>query len=219
MALIKPKKPVTETDRRHSPRDCQGLLMQLLDSEATQRRWAARDLAAFPQAAHDLCRHLERETDSSVREAVLTSLINIGDSSAAAGLIPFLNSDDAALRNAAINALQQMPEAVAPHMESLLENPDSDIRILAINILEYLRCPRTPGWLLRVIQEDEHVNVCATAVNLLAEIGTPDMLPALQELADRFAHEPFIGFAVKLAMRRIDGKDELAAPSSDGRSR
>ena len=38
---------------------------------------------------------------------------------------------------------------------------------------------------------------------MLAEIGGADALPALARCADRFADEPFLAFAIKVAAERI----------------
>jgi hypothetical protein len=45
--------------------------------------------------------------------------------------------------------------------------------------------------------------VCATAVDLLAEVGSPAALEPLQQLKVRFAEEPYIQFAADLALKRI----------------
>jgi hypothetical protein len=51
-----------------------------------------------------------------------------------------------------------------------------------------------------------HVNVCAEALDALAEVGEPDAIPALETLADRFPDVAFIKFAVDAAIRRIRGR-------------
>jgi len=47
------------------------------------------------------------------------------------------------------------------------------------------------------------VNVCATAVDLLGEVGSRDALEPLLRLKARFAKEPYIQFAADLAIKRI----------------
>jgi hypothetical protein len=58
-------------------------------------------------------------------------------------------------------------------------------------------------WLREVIENDAHVNVCATAVDLLGEVGSQEALGSLQQLKLRFAAEPYIQFAADLAIKRI----------------
>jgi HEAT repeat protein len=114
-----------------------------------------------------------------------------------------MRSEDAALRNEAIEAMKQLPEAVAPIMQALLTDTDSDLRILSVNILESLRHPDVEKWLIEVIARDPHVNVCATAVDLLGEVGSSDALEPLRRLKARFADEPYMQFAADLAIKRI----------------
>jgi len=204
MGLKKPPQQTTAArNERHLPRDFTGLCQALEDDSPKARRWAARDLAAFPEASAALLARLGREPDHSVREVMLTSLTRLGDATALAGLIDCLRSEDALLRNEAIEALQQLPEEVAPHMERLLADPDSDVRIFAVNVLQSLRHPGVEPWLIAVIERDAHVNVCAAAVDLLGEVGSGAARAPLQALKERFPHEPYIRFAVDLALKRI----------------
>jgi HEAT repeat protein len=205
MALIKKPHAPHEGDSRRLPRDRAGLLQQLSDESTEIRRWAALDLAAFPDAVEALCAHLQQETQPPVREAMLTALIEIGGDAVVLRLMPLLRSEDAAIRNPVIEVLQQLPDAVAPHIETMLQDPDPDYRIFAVNVLSNLRHPQTPGWLQAVIERDADFNVCATVVEVLAEVGTPEAIPALRALPGRFSDEPFMQFCVDAAIRRIEG--------------
>lgn len=204
MAIVKQKSSqVIDTDERKRARDWPGLVAELEVDQPSARRWAARDLAEYPESSAPLVDRLKRETDFSVREAILTSLTKLGDQQAVAGLVDCLRSDDAALRNEVIEAMKQLPDEVAPIMNGLLNDADPDIRIFAVNILESLRHPHVENWLVEVIESDPHVNVCATAVDLLGEVGSALSQHALQQLKLRFPDEPYIGFACDLALKRI----------------
>lgn len=194
-----------QKERRSRLRDRAGLEAQLADSNPAVRRWAARDLAAYPEASSALVACLAKETEASVREAILLSLTEIGDDVAVAGLVDCLRSEDAHLRNEAIEALKQLPEAVAPLMAGLLADPDPDVRIFAVNVLESLRHPDVEKWLIDVITKDGHVNVCATAADLLGEVGSEAAVAPLEALKARFANEPYIVFAAEVAIKRIKG--------------
>lgn len=193
-----------EADERKQPRDFAGLVAELDSDNATARRWAARDLAAFPEAGEALVARLKREDEASVREAILTTLTVLGEPALVAELVECLRSEDAALRNEVIEAMKQLPDEVEPIMDKLLADPDPDVRIFAVNILESLRHPEVEVWLDRVIERDSHINVCATAVDLLGEVGTSASRPALERLKARFRDEPYICFAADLAIKRID---------------
>jgi HEAT repeat protein len=207
MALVK-KQSTSEAvaeDERKSGRDCSSLIEQLDDSSPITRRWAARDLADCENASTPLVQRLKREQDMSVREVILTTLTCIGDETAVFGLVDCLRSEDAALRNEAIESMKQLPDEVAPIMLALLGDDVPDVRIFAVNILESLRHPDVEKWLIMVIEQDAHVNVCATAVDLLGEVGSEAAVEALNGLKLRFADEPYIQFAADLALKRIAG--------------
>ena len=204
MAFVKTSKSQTNVHAaRNLARDCYGLVSELDSSEPMARRWAARDLADCPEASSALLARLQEEMDASVREVILTTLTRLGDEVAVAGLVQCLRSEDAALRNEAIEGMKQLPDEVAPMMRGLLADDDADVRIFAVNILESLRHPEVEQWLIEVIEGDVAVNVCATAVDLLGEVGTIAASEPLKRLKARFATEPYIQFAADLAIKRI----------------
>jgi HEAT repeat protein len=188
---------------RAAQRDFAGLIAQLDDADPATRRWAARDLLAFPASTTALVARLKREEDRSVREFLLTSLTRLGDEIAVAGLVEWLRSEDAVMRNEAIEAMKALPDEVAPIMGDLLADADPDVRIMAVNVLESLRHPHVEAWLINVIDNDSVINVCGTAVDLLGEVGSPAARASLLRLRERFADEPYIQFATGLALKRI----------------
>ena len=206
MALrkTKPFDPLREVVERQHARDLPGLLAQLAEGDAEQRRWAARDLAGEPQAAAALGEQLLRETRAEVRESIFTTLSGLGTETAAAALLPLLRSEDAMLRNGAIEALAAMPQAVGPRIAGLLHDGDPDVRIFTVNLLGELRHPQVQAWLLQVLAHDTELNVVAAAVEVLAEVGAPEHAAALRAARSRFADDEFLGFAVDMAIDRIE---------------
>jgi len=204
MAFI--KKKYTESvvkKERQRVRGCPELLADLEAVNTTARRRAARDLVHCQDVASALFDRLKREGDLSVREVIFTTLTRLGDAAAVTGLVDCLRSEDATLRNEAVEAMKQLPDKVAPIMPRLLADPDPDVRIFAVNILESLRHPDVESWLIDMIETDPHVNVCATAVDLLSEVGTDAALEPLIRFKNRFSDEPYIQFAADLALRRV----------------
>ncbi len=192
---------------RHPARDVAGLTAQLADADAAVRRWAARDLAEADtaDAAPVLCVQLVRETDASVREALFTSLARLGGEPVVAGVLPLLRSEEPALRNGTIELLAQLPDATVPHVQALLADADADVRIFAVNLLGALPHPQVPQWIAQVLEGETEPNVVGAALEVAAEVGGLDTLPALRALAARFPQDPFIGFAAALAVERIEG--------------
>ena len=198
--------------KRHLPADPpqvqpevgrEGLVGQLQDPHPDARWRAARSLADDPTTAGTLCARLAQEADHAVQGALLTALIGFDSLEAAQGLIPLLRSSEAGLRNAVVEALQRMPKAAGPLVEPLLTDADRDIRIFAIDILHELRPPGAAAWLERLLEQDSDVNVCAAAVNCLADMGTSESVPSLRAVIERFPREPFLLFAARAAIRLI----------------
>jgi HEAT repeat protein len=193
-----------QVETRDYARDEDGLVAQLRDPDANVRRWAARDLAEHPHTAATLCAQLLDEHDGSVRVALFNSASRIGGTAVVQGLLPLLRSEDAGLRNGAIEALAGLPDAVAPHIDQLLQDADIDVRIFTVNLLGELRHARVAQWLANVLLHDEAINVVGAALEVAAEAGTPDTLPALRGARERFAGDAYIAFSVDLAIERIE---------------
>jgi len=185
------------------PQSCERLVAELEDSDATVRRHAAQKITPCLDATTVLISRLKREGNTAVREAILNSLQQLHDPSISIGLADCLRSEDVALRNDVIEAFKQLGDVAAPILHSLLTDPDPDVRILTVNILNSEHYPEAESWLIEIIERDEHMNVCAAAVDLLCEVGTEVAIDSLVHLKARFAHEAYIQFAADLALKRI----------------
>jgi HEAT repeat protein len=175
-----------------------------LGSPNPDQRWtAARALGDHPETVPALAAALKVEDVPRVREAIMTALVRVGDEASVQTLLPYLRSSDAARRGAAVDALQSLPGAVTPFLAPLLQDDDADVRILAIELVRGLPAPEATLLLCSVLANETHPNVCASAVDALAEVGTPDALPVLQKCAARFAGTPFLPFAISVAIARI----------------
>ena len=179
-----------------------------LDSSDAECRWAAaRALDGHAKALPALSAALARETVPRVRGAIMTALMRIGDPASVEAILPYLRSQDAGLRAAAIEALQAMPSAIAPFIAPLFSDTDSDVRLLATELARNIKASEATPLLCDLIEREEHPNVCAAAIDVLTEVGTPEALPALEKCAARFAATPFLPFAVSVAIARISGAE------------
>ena len=184
----------------------------LLTTGSGDERWAAaRRLASHPEAAPILGAALQAEQDGRVRDALFTSLACIGGPEGVVAVLPCLRSDDASLRTGALDALKAMGEAVAPHLQALLGDPDADVRILACDLAR--QCPQAEAAALLcvLLDREDAANVCAAAVEVLAETGGPAVLPALARCAERFAADPFLTFSIRVAAERIGAQGPAPA--------
>jgi HEAT repeat protein len=133
--------------------------------------------------------------------------MRIGDAASVEAILPYLRSQDAAQRAAAIEALQALPEAIGPFMSQLLSDSDSDVRLLATELSRNMDASEATGLLCGLIESEQHPNVCAAAIDVLMEVGTPAALPSLRRCAVRFAATPFLPFAISVAIARLSGTE------------
>lgn len=196
-----------ETSQAEKPpvRQLDEILSGLASTEPEARRRAARDLAVHPGAVAPLAEALAIEEDTTAREAILTALIGIRSGEVVQALLPFLRSDDAALRNGTAEVLATMPDLVAPHLPGLLDDLDPDVRILATELARTQPAGIACDLLCRMLERETQANACGAALDVLAELGTPEAIPAIRRVAARFAGEPFLRFAAEVAVARIQG--------------
>jgi len=203
MALLKKhNKPVPEfTDVL--TQDLESLIAQLNQGDNSERREAAKKLVEFPDSTDALISSLHDEPQPEVREAMLSTLIQIGSSTCIAALVEFLSSNKVGLRNEVFEVLKVRPEVSVPVINELLLDKDPDIRIYAVNLMEIIHDPDLESMLIDVLESDSHVNVCAAALNLLSEVATNASLNVLENVKSRFADEPYICFTADLTIGRI----------------
>jgi HEAT repeat protein len=175
-----------------------------LTQGSDDERWAAARAAAdVPGGAAALGEALRQENNRRVREAMFTSLARIGSPESVEAVLPFLRSDDANLRTAALDTLRTVAHAAHPHLPHLLKDEDIDIRLLACEITRSLSAEEATRVLCDLLEDEPEPNVCAAAVDVLAEIGESEALPVLARCGDRFHATPFLAFSIKAAMDRI----------------
>jgi HEAT repeat protein len=175
-----------------------------LGSANPEDRWAAaRAAAEVPDSAAALAAALPQEADARVREAMFTSLGRIGTRDSIAGMLPLLRSGDSALRTGALDALCASVIATHELLPQLLQDPDVDVRILSCELARSLPSEQASRILGAVLAREAEVNVCAAAIEVLAEVGNPSALPSLTQCSQRFPNVPFLTFAIKLAIDRI----------------
>jgi HEAT repeat protein len=184
-----------------------GGILTALASANPEERWAAARAAVDVAGGVDaLAAALRTESDPRVREAMFTSLARIGTSESANRLLPLLRCDDAQLRTGALDALRMMGTAVREMLPGLLLDHDEDVRILSCELARGLPNDEATTLLCVLLGGEQQVNVCAAAIEVLAEVGNPAALPTLAECGRRFRDAPFLGFAIRIATVRINAQ-------------
>jgi HEAT repeat protein len=204
MPLIRKPSPGTATTPQSPPFDPVSLIEGTNDV-----RWAAaRAAAARPDGVVLLTKALTRERNSRVREAIFTGLASIGTAESASAAIPYLRSEYANVRTGAIDALRAMPVATAVHLPALLADPDPDVRLLSCELARAQPAHEANRLLCAILDTDLEKNVCAAALDVIAETGGPEVLVSLDRCAQRFKDDPFLVFSIKVV------RDQIGALSS-----
>jgi HEAT repeat protein len=177
------------------------LLRQLDDSDPDCRREAALGLDGVAEAVPALLDRVVAEEQPAVRDALLTTLAAHDNDTVAEGLAVHLASDDASLRTAVAEALATMPVSVPAIVPRLLADPDHDVRVMTAMVLADLPHPAALTWLARMIAEDPHPNVVASAIDALLPSLAAEHTELLEQAVRRFPDDPFLRFTVEAALR------------------
>jgi HEAT repeat protein len=174
-------------------------------------RWAAARAAAdLPSAVPALGSALAHENSPIVREALFSALARIATPQSVETVLPFLRSDDALIRTEASDALLAMKDAARAYVPALLKDQDSNIRILACVLVRDMPSQAAASLCCDLLDSEPEANVCAAAVEALAEIGESSALPALMRCADRFRATPFLEFSIRIVIDRF--RSQLSSP-------
>ena len=206
MPLVRRGDPTSPTGRT-APEDVAAHMTALAHADSDVRWNSARALGGRAEAVPALAAALRGEEVARVREAIMTALVRVGDDASVTALVPYIRSQDAGVRSSAIEALQALPDTTRPFLVRLLHDDDTDVRILASELARNLQAPDATRVLCELLEREQHPNVCAAAIDVLAEVGTPDAVPVLRGCAERFSKTPFLPFAVSLAIARITGSE------------
>ncbi len=141
---------------------------------------------------------------------MFTSLSRIGTAESVEVLLPLLRSDDSALRTGALDALRAMKSVVRPYVAQLIHDQDSDVRLLACELVRTLPSEDASGLLCALLESELEPNVCASAVEVLAEVGGPEALPVLARCAERFRGTAFLEFSIRITADRIRSQSTRA---------
>ena len=213
MTRIKEKAvPASELERRNAHPVEENLVVDLESVHASIRRQAARNAVRQPHAASALIGRLMREENTGVREVLLSTLVRIEDLSAVDGIQSTRHSQKAQLQRRAAKAIQNISNAAIVSadmmqvLRSLLNDRDPAMRVFASGLLESPTHADAERWLIELLQRETQVNVCASAVDLLCEVGTEAATDMLLQLKSRFADSAYIQLSAGMALERIQAR-------------
>ncbi len=140
---------------------------------------------------------------ASQSETWMGGRIDLADPAALQDFVTAIENADAAMRSRLAGNLKTRSLDLAPLLGLLLTHREANLRLFGIGLLEFRRVPDVEQQLIDLIERDEDLRVCASALDLLCEVGTEAALEPLEHLKARFAPDAYIQFAVALAIDRI----------------
>ncbi len=187
------------------------LLADYRAGDAHGRREKARALRQFPEACDALLELLSAEDESVVRDALLNSLASMVTQqpeylqASLERVIELLRQANASLRTQLVRFLAGFPDEMSELVPQLLADPNTNIRLYALDIVQSLRHPDVPQWLKQVIETEAEANVVISAIDRSVEAGCQEILDVLPGVVERFPDVEMLPFAVHMATERLEG--------------
>ena len=170
------------------------------DNETIRSAAFAAGDACLETAIPLLCERIKSE-NIGVQEAAEYGLRKIRGPQAINGLMPLLASDDAPVRNVAMDILREIGVDGIEIMQPYLRGEDPDLRIFITDILGYCASHQSALLLGEALLKDPEVNVRYQAAVSLGNLAFPESVGALcQAMHD----EEWVQFAVVEALARIN---------------
>lgn len=147
------------------------LIQDLHSPDEKTRAFAAEDIAydAYVEGIGPLLERLQVEQSRFVREVIISSLKTMQGPELIARVVPYLNSDDAFIRNGCIDILSRQGEDAIEALRSSLSNSNKDIRKFAMDTLFQIGSERAAE-LIAASLNDTDVNNLITAVEYLGRL-------------------------------------------------
>lgn len=189
-----------------SPADVLAALRSQDVNEARSACFSAGDMY-LEDAIPLLCENI-RSSNIGVQEAAEYALRKIRGPHAITGLLPLLGSDDAPVRNVAMDILREIGVDGIDNMQPYLRGDDADLRIFIADILGYCQSHKSALLLADALLKDPDVNVRYQAAVSLGSLAFPESVSALcQAMHD----EEWVQFAVVEALAKINDPQALNA--------
>ena len=154
-----------------------------------------------------LIRHIQNP-DIGVQEAADRALRKIGGPGVACAAIPLLGSEDAPVRNIAMDLLREVGVTAISALVALLHDQNVDMRIFASDILGSTGSVLAVGPLSDAMLRDPEVNVRYQAAVSLGALAFPEAAPSLNKALN---DEEWVQFSVIEALIKIRAESSVAA--------
>lgn len=159
------------------------LIRDLSSPDEKTRAFAAEDIAydAYLEGIGPLLERLQVEPSRFVREVIINSLKTMQGAELIAQVIPYLNSQDAFIRNSCIDILARQGEDALEALQESLHAAEKDIRKFTLDAL-YQIGTENAARLIATSFNDPDVNNLITAVEYLGRLELPDHAGPVNQL-------------------------------------
>ncbi len=181
----------------------QEAILQLSSPDECDRIYAAEDLglAGEREGIDPLIQRVVEEPSRAVREAIFAALARIPDDAIIHRAAQLLSSDDSDIRNLALELLQSRGSAAVPELRRLLAAEDCDLRKFALDVLSRIETPASEE-LLAIALGDRDLNVVITALENVRHGHCPALRQRVLQHALTGEH-PMVVLAAMEALGRI----------------
>jgi HEAT repeat protein len=183
-----------------------------LDSaDEAERIYAAEDIGYLngPEGVLALLARVGNEPSRAVRDAIFQALIRIDADQAIEGSIQLLGSQDAQIRNQAVDVLQRKGARSIPFLSGLMRSGDKHMRKLVLDVLGGMQADDA-GEIYAAALSDPDPNVVITAVENIGRVRATEFRSRIEELLRADAH-PMLIVACMEALTAIGNESSLAA--------
>lgn len=152
------------------------------DARAETRAKAAEMLGEIgDRSALPILQRLLRDASADVRRQAVEALGKMQDAGSSTQLMPLIRDSDADVRREALNALCELKVVIpASDLNALLTDTDADVRRTAIEYLKEQPALANVAVIQRMMFEDGDEGVREEAVDLLADLRSPEARAALR---------------------------------------
>ena len=192
-----------------SQQNSQQILQDLQSADPDLLRgaaFAAGDLG-LAESVEPLCKCIA-STNIGVQEAAEYALRKIRGPGTIHSLIPLLRSDDAPLRNIAMDILREIGEDDLSALYPLLHDADCDVRIFTADILGTSKNRKVVAPLCDALLKDPEVNVRYQVAVSLGNLAFPEAVDCLKQA---MLDEEWVQFSVVEALTKIRADATVAA--------
>lgn len=189
--------------------DKQSILQDLQSTDSDVIRGAA--FAAGDECLNEavdlLCSHIQ-SANIGVQEAAEYALRKIRGTRTIQSMLPLLRSDDAPIRNIAMDVLREVGSDDIQAIQPLLRDTDPDMRIFMSDILGCTGSRQAVPLLCEAMLKDPEVNVRYQAAVSLGVLAYPEAVDALRQAMH---DEEWVQFSVVEALTKIRADSTISA--------